>query len=91
MSRCCCADVALNFISYFFFFYSFAICCSGYEEEAIEIFEPLLKTLPRLTYENLQITVDASQNISENEIFRRAIDKQSLRSLVFQVNGEHNL
>lgn len=63
---------------------SFAIC-SGYEEDAVEIFEPFLKYLPQLTYENMQSALDGSRNISENEIYRRAMDKKPLRSLVFQV------
>lgn len=68
---------------------NFTICCllcSGYEEEAVDVFEPLLKFLPQLTYENMQTILDISRNITENEIYRRAMEKRSLRSLVFQVN-----
>lgn len=68
------------------FHFAFAIC-SGYEEDAVEVFEPFLKALPQMTYENMQNAFDVSRNISENAIYRRAMEKKPLRSLIFQVTA----
>lgn len=75
----------LKFLKFLFLF-----IFSGYEDESVAIFEPFLKLLTQLSYNNMYSAVEASRNITQSEQYRRAMNKKTLRALMFQVltNGK---
>lgn len=56
-----------------------------YEDESVAVFEPFLKLLSQLSYDNMRAAAEASRNITQSESYRRSINKKSLRSLMFEV------
>lgn len=58
----------------------------GYEEDNAKDFEPFLRFLPQLSYENMQQAYEESKNITMNDSHRKMMNKKSLRSIAFQVN-----
>ncbi|XP_031627738.1 sodium channel protein Nach [Contarinia nasturtii] len=57
----------------------------NHDEEATEVFQQFLIYLPQLSFENMKIESQHAENITVNEKYINAIDKESLRSYAFEV------